>query len=188
MKDFKEFEREVNTALQRELAKIESNLSHERFIDLIVNHCSATMEGQDLNAEDIRQMHLRKGWKDIGYHFVILLDGSLELGRDLDQDGDVSEEMGAHVRGFNRNSIGVVYIGGLDKNGEAKDTRTEAQIKTQHALNRVLMDFYKKAKTRGHRELSPDQDGDGVIERHEWLKLCPCYNHSEEFNYLNLGR
>lgn len=99
-----------------------------RFIDMIVVHCTATPPGMDIGAEEIDQWHRRRGWSGgIGYHKVIRLDGSIELGRDLDQDGDVEEHVGAHARGYNGRSLGIVYTGGVDANNWPKDTRSEPQ-------------------------------------------------------------
>lgn len=100
---------------------------------LIVIHCSATKEGKDLDVDDIRQMHLNRGWRDVGYHFIITLDGKIQKGRDV-------FDMGAHVRGYNRDSVGICYIGGLDKDGDAKDTRTPNQ-------KAALSDIVKRLST-----------------------------------------
>lgn len=88
-----------------------------RYINEIIIHCSDTKEGLDFNANDIDRWHKQKGWKRIGYHYVILLNGTIEQGREL-------EAVGAHTKGHNAHSIGICYIGGLDKNGKPKDTRT----------------------------------------------------------------
>jgi len=94
----------------------------KRHIDEIVLHCSATREGQDISVETIRSWHVDgNGWSDIGYHAVIMLDGTLELGRPLHRSG-------AHVKGHNANTIGGCYIGGVEADGKtAKDTMTPAQ-------------------------------------------------------------
>lgn len=135
----------------------------------IVIHCSATREGQDIDAATIKRWHLNQGWSDIGYHFIIRLDGTVERGR--------AEHLpGSHVKGFNTGSIGVVYVGGLDPQGKGKDTRTDAQKRSMAELVRALLTRYPGADVLGHRDLSPDKDGDGVIERHEWLKECPCFD------------
>ena len=138
-------------------------------IKRITIHCTATREGQDFDAATIRKWHLRKGWRDIGYHFVIGLDGEIERGRPEDQ-------IGSHVRGFNNGSLGVVYVGGLDAQGKAKDTRTDAQKAAMAELVTELTGTYEGAKVQGHRDLSPDKDGDGKVEPHEWLKMCPCFD------------
>jgi N-acetylmuramoyl-L-alanine amidase len=140
-----------------------------RVINLIVVHCSATGEGVDFRAKDIDNWHRAKGWKKIGYHFVIDLNGVVELGRPL-------EEMGSHVHGHNANSIGIVYIGGLDANGKAKDTRTPEQRIAMFDLVGKLHRQFPHARIVGHRDLSPDLDKDGVVEKHEWMKDCPSFD------------
>jgi N-acetylmuramoyl-L-alanine amidase len=135
----------------------------------IVLHCTATREGQDFDAAIIKKWHLKRGWSDIGYHFVIQLDGTTEIGRP-------EHIPGAHVAGFNTGSIGVVYVGGLDVQGRPKDTRTPAQLRAMTNLVTALTGAYPKAKVKGHRDFSPDLDGDGVIEQHEWIKQCPCFD------------
>lgn len=138
-------------------------------ISRIVIHCTATREGQDIDAATIRRWHQGQGWNDIGYHFVIRLDGTIERGRAEDQPG-------SHVKGFNTGSIGVVYAGGLGPQGNPKDTRTPAQETAMRKLVGELLEAYPNAKVLGHRDLSPDKDGDGEIEPHEWLKACPCFD------------
>lgn len=83
-------------------------------------HCSATKAGQDFTATDIDRWHRERGFNGIGYHYVIRLDGKLEKGRDVSLAG-------AHCKGWNKRSIGICYIGGLDENGRPADTRTNAQ-------------------------------------------------------------
>lgn len=146
----------------------------KRTITDIVVHCTATRAWQDFSADDIRRMHKAKGWADIGYHYVVRLDGTIEPGRDVDK-------IGAHVSGYNTNSIGVVYVGGLDNQGKAKDTRTENQ---KNALLLLMMDLrklYPNARIRGHRDFSPDKNGNGTIEPNEWIKQCPCFDAAAEF-------
>ena len=87
----------------------------KRVITDIIIHCTASQPCADLSADDIRRMHKAQGWSDIGYHYVVRLDGTVEEGRDVDI-------IGAHVSGFNKNSIGVVYVGGLDKKQAKKKT------------------------------------------------------------------
>lgn len=88
-----------------------------RKITDIVIHCADTPKGKHFDIKDIRKWHVEeRGWSDVGYHYVILLDGTIELGRPL-------ETPGAHVKNHNSKSIGICYIGGA--NGE--DTRTTQQ-------------------------------------------------------------
>jgi N-acetyl-anhydromuramyl-L-alanine amidase AmpD len=86
------------------------------------------------------------------------------------------ERVGAHVRGHNLESIGVCYEGGLDKEGKPADTRTDAQKMALASLVSELLLRFPAARVVGHRDLSPDLDGDGTVEPHEWLKQCPCFN------------
>ena len=76
-----------------------------RTINKIILHCTATPEGRHTTVEDIRLWHKSQGWSDIGYHYVVYLDGSIHTGRPI-------EVSGAHTKGLNKNSIGVVYVGG----------------------------------------------------------------------------
>ena len=154
-----------------------------RSINKIVIHCSATMEGKPFNAESIRQMHLQRGFNDIGYHFVVLLDGTVEEGRSL-------ETVGAHASGHNRFSIGICYIGGIGKTTVQgrpnvlgpKDTRTAAQKASMQNLVRQLRMKFPKAVVVGHRDLSPDLNKDGKITSEEFIKACPCFNAMTEYN------
>lgn len=140
-----------------------------RKISLIALHCSATMEGRPFTRADIDAMHRRRGFRMIGYHFLIGIDGKVEIGRPLDQAG-------AHIEGHNANSVGICYVGGISADGKAKDTRTAEQLAAMENLVRDLAAQFPKAKIRGHRDMSPDRDGDGVVEPHEWLKMCPCFD------------
>jgi len=153
----------------------------KRRIDYIAIHCTATPEGTDTTVEDIRKNHRAQGWSDIGYHYVIYRDGTVNMGRDVDIAG-------AHVSGYNANSIGISYVGGLEnKPGvpyaklPAKDTRTEEQKASMLALLMDLRKLYPKAIIQGHRDFSPDRNGDGVISADEWIKACPSFEAKREF-------
>jgi N-acetylmuramoyl-L-alanine amidase len=139
--------------------------------EAIVLHCTATLEGQPYNAVAIREMHQRRGFSDIGYHFLIGIEGEEWQGR------KPLQAVGAHVRGFNDRTLGVSYVGGL-RASDAKpvDTRTPKQIKTMIDLLKRLMKVYPNAIILGHRDLSPDLDGDGIIEPFEFIKICPCFD------------
>ena len=145
-----------------------------RKIELIVVHCSATREGTDVTIDDIRQWHRKRGFRDVGYHFVVYRDGTVVEGRPL-------EQVGAHVKGYNRHSVGICYIGGLSAIGEIKDTRTDAQKVALRELLKDLKRRYPKARVCGHRDLSPDRNGDGIISDYEWLKGCPSFDAEEEY-------
>ncbi|CRF45112.1 N-acetylmuramoyl-L-alanine amidase [Helicobacter heilmannii] len=119
-----------------------------RHIDKIIIHCSATKAGQDFKAADIDRWHKEKGWRCIGYHFVILLDGRVELGRGLN-------EIGAHCKGQNKTSIGICYIGGLNSHGAPTNTLTHEQRQTLLSLCYELQEKYPGAKIYGHRDFNP---------------------------------
>lgn len=144
-------------------------------IDSIIIHCSATKEGKNFHAADIDRWHREQGFAMIGYNFVIDLDGAVEVGRPLSMTG-------AHCKGWNDHSIGICYIGGLDMFGSPKDTRTLAQKESMHALVEELMLKYPTiTKVLGHRDTSPDLNGDGKITPNEWIKACPCFDVKSEF-------
>ena len=136
-----------------------------RRIDEIIIHCTATIEGKDFRAKDIDKWHKQRGWKGIGYHYVIDLDRTIEKGRP-------ESEIGAHTVGHNRYSIGVVYVGGLDKNGKPKDTRTEEQKEALLEILRQLLSKYPKATIHGHNEFAK--------------KACPCFDVQKEYDIINL--
>lgn len=159
------------------------NLSYKtnRQIDKIIIHCSASKEGQNLTVEQIDKLHRQNGWAGIGYHFVVYLDGSIHDGRDICK-------VGAHTTGYNTGSIGICYIGGLDKNGKIKDTRTAAQKNALYQLVKKLMEVYPIKEVKGHRDYSPDKNGDGVISKYEWIKGCPCFEVADFVHDYNLDK
>jgi N-acetylmuramoyl-L-alanine amidase len=135
-----------------------------RKITKIIVHCTATHEGQNVTAKQVDSWHKKRGWSGIGYHYLVGLDGTIEEGRPV-------EQVGAHTKGQNRNSVGVCYVGGLDKDGNPKDTRTEQQ---QDALLNLITDLKERfpgATVHGHREFS--------------AKACPCFDAKSE--YANVG-
>lgn len=107
-----------------------------RNVNEIILHCSATVEENDIGIETIRKWHINRGFNDIGYHYVIYIDGSVHEGRKEDK-------IGAHCTGRNKNSIGICYIGGLDKEKKPKDTRTEEQKISMYQLVDEILDKYK---------------------------------------------
>ncbi len=140
-----------------------------RSTDYIVVHCSATRPDMDIGAPEIDSWHRARGFNMIGYHLVIRRNGAIEAGRRLNARG-------AHVRGYNDRSIGVCVVGGLAQNSEPAATFTEAQGKALMLVIAMLKCIWPGATVVGHRDLSPDLDGDGVVEQHEWLKACPSFD------------
>ena len=144
----------------------------KRRIDEIIVHCTATPEGQPRTVEQIRAQHKAQGYSDIGYHYLVYLDGTLHLGRDADISG-------AHAEGHNSHSIGVCYVGGVENRPgvpynklKAKDTRTAQQ---RHALMSLLVDLrklYPTARIIGHRDV--DRKG----------KACPSFDAKSEYSII----
>ena len=157
-----------------------------RKITLIVVHCSASPENVNYTFEQLKKDHLARGFKTCGYHFYIKRDGTRYIGRPL-------SEIGAHVGDVHKNtdSVGICYEGGLDKKGKAKDTRTDEQksellltiLEVLKAIKDAGQDV-SKVKIVGHRDLSPDLDKDGVVEPHEWVKMCPCFDAIPEYKTI----
>lgn len=116
-----------------------------RTINDLVVHCSATTAGKPFRAADIDRWHRHKGWDEIGYHFVICLDGSIEPGRDLGRAG-------AHVSGHNANSIGICMIGGVDAKGKAANTFNPAQFEALELLLLGLRAKFPRTRILGHRD------------------------------------
>lgn len=135
----------------------------KRNINEIIVHCTATKEGQDVSVAQVRKWHLERGFSDIGYHYLVDLNGVTHLGRDVDY-------VGAHCTNHNSRSIGVVYVGGLDKNGKAKDTRTAYQKDGLNILLIRLRQLYPYASIHGHREYAN--------------KECPCFDAYTEYRKI----
>ena len=136
----------------------------KRTINEIIVHCTATPEGRIETVQSIRNMHKAKGWSDIGYHYLIGLNGECWEGRNVNL-------IGAHCEGHNSNSIGVCYVGGVDKKMQAKDTRTEKQKDALVALLKDLRKLYPKAKIYGHHDFNKG-------------KSCPCFDAKNEYKNI----
>ena len=130
-----------------------------RTIREIILHCSATREGQDFTVQDIDRWHRKRGFLRIGYHYVVYRNGTIHIGRAL-------EEVGAHCQGHNRSSIGICYIGGLSADGRPKDTRTPEQKAALRALVAQLKERFPGAQVYGHNRFE--------------AKACPCFRVPEE--------
>lgn len=170
-----------------------------RAVNLIVIHCSATPSGQSVDVRTLDAWHAQRGFArnagvarvynpdlpHIGYHFFIGADGVVRTSRHVD-------EVGAHAANFNARSIGICMAGGAERTGRY----TRAQWDALAALVTDLATHYHiplAAPTRhysgpqaytetdgicGHRDLSPDKDGDGLVEPFEWIKTCPGFDVS----------
>jgi len=150
-------------------------MTNPRAITRLVIHCSASLNGRPVSAVDIDAWHKARGFhraptavlhwnptlKHIGYHFVIGVDGAISTGRSID-------EVGAHVVGSNIGSIGLCMAG--------TDSFTSAQWLALRNQVDFLTDAFTGIAVVGHRDLSPDKNGDGRITSDEWLKRCPGFD------------
>lgn len=119
-----------------------------RIINKIIIHCSATPEGRDVSADTIRQWHLARGFKEIGYHYVIYRDGTVVPGRS-------EAVVGAHTSGVNSNSLGICYVGGMSPDNKfPKDTRTPRQKDALCKLVAELRQKYPGVSVHGHNEFA----------------------------------
>ena len=134
-----------------------------RNIKYIAIHCAATKPSMTVDIERIRGWHLKRGFSDVGYHFYIRQDGSIELGRPI-------ERTGASIKGFNSVSIGVCYEGGVDEHMRATDTRTDDQLITMYSLLKVLGSLYPKAKIQGHKDFPAVNKACPSFDVKEWCE------------------
>ena len=144
-----------------------------RDIKKLIVHCSATPQFKDFDVEDIREWHVKgNGWSDVGYHYIITLDGIVQEGRPVDKKG-------AHCFGHNKDSIGICYIGGMDKDMvEWKDTRTQNQIDSLYNLLQELKMEYPDAKVYGHRDFTDKKPCPSFDAYTEYLSISN-YNETQ---------
>ena len=137
-----------------------------REIKLLVVHCSATTPTMDIDKEWIRKIHVdQNGWSDIGYHFFVKRDGTIETCRPI-------ERSGAHAKGYNKYSVGVCYAGGIDSKGNPEDNRTEQQKEALQTLIASLCHDYNIGEILGHCDL-PNVS-----------KACPSFDAKSEYRGL----
>ena len=133
----------------------------KRKIREIIVHCTATPQGREVSVADIDRWHRQRGFRCIGYHYVVTLDGESLQGRP-------EEEVGAHCKGHNRASVGVVYVGGMRAdNSRPMDTRTAAQRKALRSIIAILRRRYPGATVHSHYEFA--------------AKACPCFDAAREY-------
>lgn len=125
----------------------------------IIIHCADTPPSMDVGVKEITVWHKARNFSSCGYHYVIRKDGSIEKGRQI-------ENVGAHCKGHNYDSIGVCYVGGW----EGEDDRNEKQIKSMHQLCKDIMDIYGPLDVYGHRDFSD--------------KSCPNFDAKDELDYI----
>lgn len=151
-----------------------------RQIKRIFIHCTASYQ-ETYTDEKLVNEFKRKGWRNPGYHYVIRPDGTIF--RMLPES-----QISNGVSGYNSTAINIAYVGGVTKEKpKGVDNRTAQQ---KSALLYLLQDLrvrYPKAYIMGHRDISPDKNGNGKIDTWEYIKMCPCFNAMEEYATLNLG-
>ncbi len=125
--------------------------------DFIVIHCAATPADMDVGAREIDRWHRARGFRQIGYHYVIRRGGGVEPGRPL-------AERGAHARGVNDRSVGVCLVGGVARNGAPQANFAPQQYDALWRLLGDLAELYPEAEVLGHSDL-PDV-----------RKACPCFD------------
>lgn len=142
-------------------------------------HCSATPPSVNYTVEQLTADHKARGFRTIGYHWYITRDGMRHKGRN-------ELELGAHVSGHNNYNIGICLEGGVNEQGKTEDNFTEAQwdewillVKEIQGRHRLGLDKFK-----GHRDWSPDLNGDGTIQASERIKECPCFDVRDKLKEL----
>lgn len=116
--------------------------------EAIFVHCSATKPSMNWGLREIRQSHKERGFLDVGYHFIIKRDGTIEAGRDEDV-------IGAHVEGYNSTSVGVCLVGGVDDRLKPEANFTPAQMQALRSLLVTLLAKYGGSVLRAHHDVAP---------------------------------
>lgn len=149
-----------------------------REIKYIVVHCTATPVTTTI--ESIKRYWKEElGWKNPGYHYIIKRNGEIV---NINAEANISNG----VAGHNRYSIHISYIGGVDENGKPVDNRTDEQKRSILGKLVELARKYPAAAILGHRDFSPDKNGNGIIEYFEWIKGCPSFDVKEWLQNNNL--
>ncbi len=149
-----------------------------REIKYIAVHCTATAQGTSVKR--LLDIFRARGFKTPGYHYAITPDGTIHQ---LVEEEKVSNG----VKGFNSVSINVAYFGGIELQGAkvvAVDNRTPEQRESLLKLLKELKARYPKALIQGHRDFSPDTNGNGKVDPWERIKECPCFDAKIEYKDL----
>jgi N-acetylmuramoyl-L-alanine amidase len=133
--------------------------------DYIVIHCSATRPSQQIDVDDLRKWHKAKGWSDVGYHYIITRAGEMQIGR-------AENAVGAHVEGYNHQSIGICLVGGVSEDDFTKPENnfTHNQFEALEILLRKLRRRYPSAVIQGHRDFPGVHKACPSFEVKEWLR------------------
>lgn len=146
---------------------------HTKPIRAVVIHCTATPGGRPHTIDDIRRWHMARGWSDVGYHWLIHLDGTISKGRDM-------RLMGAHTRGHNNGTIGIAYVGGIDaETNRPGDTRSPLQkLAIERLLDQLALEYgevqadgFRRIAVHGHNQFNP-------------AKACPSFDVKAEYGDL----
>lgn len=137
---------------------------------LLVIHCADTYATMDTDVEDINRWHIARGWTTGGYAHFVKRDGTIQAGRDLDSDGDVSDEIGAHVAGFNKQSIGICYAGGMGVNGAPQFNATPEQMRSLKFLVDEYETRFPGIETIGHCDFPDVEKACPVFDVKAWRK------------------
>lgn len=146
-------------------------MKNKRNIKYIFVHCTATRS--DASVQSILNAFKLRDWSRPGYHYLVDRYGKIHT---LWPESDITNG----VRGYNRNSIHIAYIGGVDGAGRASDTRTFAQRVSLRSAVRCLQSDYPSARVLGHRDISPDTNGNGRVDAWERIKECPSFDVATE--------
>lgn len=147
-----------------------------RQIKYLAVHCTATAQGTTI--PQLLNIFKARGWQTPGYHYVISADGTMHqlLGEDKVSNG---------VKGYNSVCINIAYIGGCEPHGQkqfiAVDNRTPEQKTALVKLLTELRQRYPKAVIQGHRDFSPDSNGNGKVDPFERIKECPSFDAKTEY-------
>lgn len=139
-----------------------------RIIKYIAVHCTAGSQKTTVN--DLLAEFKKKGWKAPGYHYVVTANGKIHKLLDTDKVSN-------GVKGFNSVTVNIAYTGGMD----GIDNRTDEQKKSLVTLLKLLRKRYPDAVIQGHRDFSPDLNGNGKIEKNEYIKMCPSFDAKTEY-------
>ena len=137
---------------------------NKRDVKYLVLHCTATQpEASIASIQNYWKNNL--GWKNPGYHYIIDRFGNVVnlLPIELVSNG---------VQGYNSQTINISYVGGIDKSGKPKDTRTEAQKQSILKLLKGLRVKFPKAKIQGHRDFPNVK------------KACPSFDAKKEYSLI----
>ena len=139
----------------------------KRDIKRVFVHCTGTRPSATV--ESVKQGFRRLGWANPGYHFLVDQWGVIHTLLPIDRIAN-------GVRGYNATAVHVAYIGGLNARRQPADTRTVAQARSLRAAVRALLMDYPGAQVLGHRDISPDLNGNGIVDPWERIKECPCFD------------